>query len=337
MREAWIDRWKGLLILLVVLGHAAGGGGNLADGLVAQALAELRRVIYVFHMPAFFVLAGLCWRRRDMSISTFAAKKFVRLLVPYFVFGVASWLVYDVMYHSWGAIGGQMWQLLITQGEYKCNSVLWFLPTMFMVMFAHLMLEKIILSRIQKREIAILAVVAFFDFIIFFFLLKTHCENLPFKLYKASLYWFFFLIGRMAKIAEFRPPQLKRPLLALVAIPMLMVVAIGCNRYTVGGYMQWMFQGALGTLVTALVAKSLPVRCFAWLEWIGGMSMGIMLVHKFPLVAIQEHLPFIRRMFGADLSLAMLGILLVFVAATGVSAIATLLMRRYAPFMIGGR
>ena len=84
-----------------------------------------------------------------MSISAFAAKKFVRLLVPYFLFGVASWLVYDAMYHSWGAIGGQMWQLLIAQGEYKCNSVLWFLPTMFMVMFVHLMLEKVILSRIK--------------------------------------------------------------------------------------------------------------------------------------------------------------------------------------------
>ena len=32
MRKAWIDRWKGLLILLVVFGHAVGGGGNLASG-----------------------------------------------------------------------------------------------------------------------------------------------------------------------------------------------------------------------------------------------------------------------------------------------------------------
>ena len=30
MREFWIDRWKGLLILLVVLGHVVGAGGNLA-------------------------------------------------------------------------------------------------------------------------------------------------------------------------------------------------------------------------------------------------------------------------------------------------------------------
>jgi len=57
MREAWIDRWKGMLILLVVLGHVVGGGGNLAAGSASNLLLELWRVIYIFHMPSFFVLA----------------------------------------------------------------------------------------------------------------------------------------------------------------------------------------------------------------------------------------------------------------------------------------
>lgn len=73
MREAWIDRRKGMLILLVVLGHVVGGGGNLAAGSTSNLLLELWLVICIFHMPSFIVLAGLCWKsspRNSFSVDT---------------------------------------------------------------------------------------------------------------------------------------------------------------------------------------------------------------------------------------------------------------------------
>jgi len=63
MRLVWVDVLKGLLIALVVLGHIAGAAENLSTGLTSNVFHYVRRMIYLFHMPAFFVLAGWMWHR----------------------------------------------------------------------------------------------------------------------------------------------------------------------------------------------------------------------------------------------------------------------------------
>lgn len=139
MREFWIDRWKGLLILLVVLGHVVGAGGNLAQGETSTMLLGIRNFIYLFHMPAFFILAGLCFNTTTIHNEHFrnlVVKRSKRLLLPYLVFGVFSWVVYDVMYNDFGSFCFQMGRLLIAYDDFRCNSVLWFLPTMFLVVIA---------------------------------------------------------------------------------------------------------------------------------------------------------------------------------------------------------
>ena len=52
-RVKWADSLKGILILLVVLGHSIQGvyGENVDSCL-------LWNVIYSFHMPAFFAISG---------------------------------------------------------------------------------------------------------------------------------------------------------------------------------------------------------------------------------------------------------------------------------------
>ena len=60
-RIEWIDSWKGLLIFLVVLGHAVGGASHLTAGNSRWLNECAYRVIYSFHMSAFFFIAGLLW------------------------------------------------------------------------------------------------------------------------------------------------------------------------------------------------------------------------------------------------------------------------------------
>ena len=132
MHHKWIDRWKGLLILLVVFGHAVGAAGNLSEGFTADVLLKVRHFVYLFHMPAFFVLAGMCWKPfvgRDgiNGVKCFLCRRSFRLMVPYLIFGVISWCIFDVMNGTWNELPRQMWHLIIADGQYKCNSVLWFL------------------------------------------------------------------------------------------------------------------------------------------------------------------------------------------------------------------
>lgn len=79
----WIDVFKGIAILLVVIGH-------LNTGTV------IHNFIYGFHLPAFLFISGLLYKKRD-SLKTFIKKD---LLKPYimFLFFAIMWLGFNYIY-----------------------------------------------------------------------------------------------------------------------------------------------------------------------------------------------------------------------------------------------
>ena len=79
----WIDAWKGWLILLVVVGHAAGAVCHMVEGVDRQVCRGVYFLIYSYHMPAFFFVSGWLWR--DMGFADFIRKRTRRLLIPYFL------------------------------------------------------------------------------------------------------------------------------------------------------------------------------------------------------------------------------------------------------------
>lgn len=72
-RDASLDFAKGLLIVLVVLGHAPGFHQSF--------------FIYWFHMPAFFFISGLLWRGNELRLLPLLLK-LKKILIPYFCFGL---------------------------------------------------------------------------------------------------------------------------------------------------------------------------------------------------------------------------------------------------------
>jgi fucose 4-O-acetylase-like acetyltransferase len=84
-RSALLDRAKGVLILLVVLGHAIE-----VTGAPAHTIA-LYGAIYLFHMPAFFLVAGTLVRRRPFADELRLV--FTRLCPPYLFGALAAALV----------------------------------------------------------------------------------------------------------------------------------------------------------------------------------------------------------------------------------------------------
>lgn len=84
-RIAWIDVAKGIGILLIVFGH------TMQSGFV-------RQVIFSFHVPFFFFLSGVTYKR-EASFCTFIRKRIVGLLVPYWVWGIISIAVFLLMGH----------------------------------------------------------------------------------------------------------------------------------------------------------------------------------------------------------------------------------------------
>ena len=71
-RISYIDNAKGILILCIILGHVYTGGG-------------IHRLIYVFHVPAFFIISGILFNYSKTLEKPFASvlkKKVKNILVP---------------------------------------------------------------------------------------------------------------------------------------------------------------------------------------------------------------------------------------------------------------
>lgn len=76
-RNVAIDALKGLGILLMVIGHS-----NLPF--------NLRGLIFVFHMPLFFMVSGYLYKER--SYAEILNKQIARIMVPFFFTGIFIWI-----------------------------------------------------------------------------------------------------------------------------------------------------------------------------------------------------------------------------------------------------
>ena len=83
-RAGWLDAARGVGIVLVVLGHALRGIESSPAELDPGLFAAADSMIYLFHMPLFFVLAGMPFPRSAAKTSPrgFLRTRGARLLAP---------------------------------------------------------------------------------------------------------------------------------------------------------------------------------------------------------------------------------------------------------------
>ncbi|WP_310830420.1 acyltransferase family protein [Paenibacillus pedocola] len=81
-RIDWIDIFKGLIILFVVIGHENG---------------FLVKYVYLFHMPAFFFISGLTTNLNNQGFYSFTRDRFLRLIIPIYCINILFFLFRWVM------------------------------------------------------------------------------------------------------------------------------------------------------------------------------------------------------------------------------------------------
>ncbi len=86
----WVDRAKGVGIILVVFGHVADGVYRAGVPFAPAAFRRLYEAIYSFHMPLFFLLAGLflygSWAHRGSA--ELIRSKVRTILYPYILWSL---------------------------------------------------------------------------------------------------------------------------------------------------------------------------------------------------------------------------------------------------------
>ena len=114
-----IDIAKAITIFLVIMGHTT---GNFDDPM-------FRRVIYSFHMPLFFILAGLSIKPKVLKNKeekiAFIRKNILALIVPYLIWGLiygpfSFENILKLLYGSWASIA-----------SVGTLTSLWYLPCLF--------------------------------------------------------------------------------------------------------------------------------------------------------------------------------------------------------------
>ena len=114
-----IDIAKAITIILVILGHTT---GNLDTPMY-------RRLLYSFHMPLFFFLAGMSIKAKElksfMEWKSFIKKNLLALIVPYLIFAFiyAPFSFENVPKFLYGS-----WQML---GKTGTLTSLWYLTCLF--------------------------------------------------------------------------------------------------------------------------------------------------------------------------------------------------------------
>ena len=340
----WLDRTKAILILLVVLGHVAGMAMHQAIGLERIVWFNVYRFIYGFHMPAFFFLAGMTLH--GMPLLEFVKKKSFRLLVPYFVFGFISIVLYYAMIGCF-SVGqatdayykeaGQplIWQSLATliygavfpgtDSGFRCNSVLWFLPAVFSTTLVGMSLLRG-LSRLKNGVLYEIMVIPLF-LLGYVAIRRSGCPNLPYGFLEVFKYLPFIFAGHLLGNVRTSGSPLSRCSAGCLMLFLLAYVIgyayVPFHNDLTCSFVKWLiFSGAalLATLGTIGLARlvALPL-----LGKIGAVSIGIMLVHKWFILALNR--------VGCKKGLV------VFVLASALSFALTLAIRHWAPWALGER
>lgn len=174
----WINLYKGILICLVFLGHSS------------LASESVLKIIYSFHMPAFFIISGFLYKKNRNSYM-FIKKKIVRLLVPYLSYSLLFFLIWFVIKYPFNL---SEYFINVFLGR---NELLWFLICLFLVFMIYYCIDRFIVKDVNK------VIVVVFCFLVGDFL-SISGYNLPFYFSSSLCALLFFYVGIVLNKGKFQ-------------------------------------------------------------------------------------------------------------------------------------
>ncbi len=272
VRADWVDVAKGLGIVLVVAGHAIDGllGAGLADR--QGAWGQAFWLIYSFHMPLFFVLAGLFVQPRvSRDRRAFAQDIALRIVWPYLLWSVLQLAVIDAM-GGWVNRPAELdgWRVLALLWE--PTSQFWFLQALLLLHVT----SALLLPAIGAQRLLLLFVVL---------RLVGEIVELPVMLALPCRFGLFYALGVLwgpALVRRLAMTPSSSSSLALGAALALGWLAAAGAAYAVGaGYWSLLALPAALAGGAALVVLAAAARgpLAATLAALGQASMAIFVLH----------------------------------------------------------
>jgi len=258
-----LDILRGVAIFGVLIIHSSFEGRFTSETMAVQAIMAR---LFDWAVLAFFFSSGFL-HDRSVSFTILLKKRFLSLLVPFFIYNV----FYNLCFFGIETMGGTQAGLFVVnfRSLYTClfqspAFQLYFLPYLFMITIAVSGLEKFCRRRYQWGYGSIFALV------IIFYLDRGYppvshgadCHNLP-------MYLVMFIIGILSR------PFIEKPFVKPWVIAMAMVAVLGALMFFNLSLMSLL----VPPLLTAMVGAIRAIRQSKPLSYIGNMSGSIYLWH----------------------------------------------------------
>lgn len=341
-RLDYIDMAKGIGIILVVLGH------------IIYTEESIRVWISSFHMPLFFLIAGIVMAIKNES-NIDIRKKFKSLIIPYMWFSLIDFII-DIGNVLLGKIDISVFITnLISSVTFYGKSVLWFLTALF--------LSEVYFSLILRQKSIIIQIVTIILIVIISILFKDYL-NLLNERYSSSLLictainivrtfiragvvlpflgFGYYIWGYLSnKFSTFSSTDDNKINIIEIIISIILlgsgyVVAIknwsvDTNNMILGNPILYYLGGFLGSFGIVILCKNLPsIRI---LKYLGRNSLIIMATHL-DCYILWAGLTISLFVFGFIPSIPLLVVMTVAITLL-LNCIPIELINRYFPFIIG--
>jgi len=140
-RYSWVDVLKFLGIFYIFIGHFGEAGGKFYP------------FVFQFHVALFFFASGFFFKNEsNKNFFTFIKEKFVKIMVPYFIFTFIHFILYIIQNNLElrTIMGWIPWILKGIRNTVPAGSV-WFLPCLFVMQLLYF-----IINRILKKKSLVL-------------------------------------------------------------------------------------------------------------------------------------------------------------------------------------
>lgn len=327
-RIEYIDIAKALGIMLVIAGH------------VVSPDTEIKRILYAFHMPLFFILSGMLLKSRVtydyVSWKALAVKKLKMLMLPYFIWA----LIYSSF--SFKHLAFIIYGTRETLLRAESLTSLWFLPVMFLaLLYCEIVLA--VSSKAPKYRTVTVTAGIVICFLIGLFLPHNGKYGNPWGLDVAFIAAAFMLLGMLVRrgtdLISNHPASMAA---ATVIACMVFIFTVRFSSSQVGYVLMangeygnppvFAVNAVAGSLLVIMISRliSTLLRRTGLLQWIGARTLGIFVVHK-PIVELGRSIT-TKAGFSYDNPGIVIIITLITLAASG---IIVLLIEHIIPEAIG--
>lgn len=282
-RINWIDQLKGFGIVLVVYGHNFPASEDY---------------IYSFHMPLFFLIAGLF--HPSIVTKKTVIRRMKQILIPYFLWSFILFLFWLFIGRNFGdsanldlSISDNLIGIFYAQGDnhyMNWGIPMWFLPCLFLTFAFFSLIQKIRQKALQIVSLIILIVIGF--------LIPKYLDfKLPWSLDIAFVSLFFYGIGSFLKESLLKEFKNNKDWFFLITLLLLHILGIyftlqevDMYRAIYGDEFLFLMNGLAGVLFWFYFFKK--IRFFGFLSFFGKNTIPILAMQIRTLTVIKAFLFF---------------------------------------------